>query len=116
MSFAEVSVYSKIKIFLMRQPWALNMSDPTLRSRMKEWKKRGGAYKILIELVRWRKKMGTKGTVPLDESIFKGTAASVDFPDLLSDVVEELGEMNPNNWADKADDLAELLRPYVSRE
>jgi DNA-binding protein Fis len=94
---------------------ALNIKDSTLRKRMAGWARRGPAYQVLSELVRWRKAMGAKGTVPLNDAITKGTAAPVDFAGLLSDVLDELLDMNVANWEEKAESLAALLRPYVSR-
>jgi len=94
---------------------ALNESDSTLRTRMAEWDKRGPAYEVLGELVRWRKEMGRKETVTLPESILQNTAPSADFAGVLSDVLDEVLAMNDGNWSEKADALAELLRPYVPR-
>jgi hypothetical protein len=94
---------------------ALNMSDSTLRSRMADWETRGPAYKVLVELVRWRKEMGRKGTVPLNEAITKGTMANADLAGLLSDVLDEVLEMNEETWEEKANLLAGLLRPHVAR-
>jgi hypothetical protein len=45
----------------------------------------------------------------------KGTAASTGFPGLLADVLDELLTMNDENWPEKAEALADLLRPYVER-
>ena len=94
---------------------ALNMEDSTLRKRMAGWPACGPAYKVLVDLVRWRKKMGRKGTVALNESITKGTAAPADYAGLLSDVMDELLAMNEGNWEQKAEELADLLRPHVPR-
>ena len=94
---------------------ALNMKDSTLRTRVVDWETRGPTYKVLIELVRWRKSIGRKGIVPLNESIIKGTAAHADFAGLLADVLDEVLEMTEENWEEKADALANLLRPYVPR-
>jgi hypothetical protein len=94
---------------------ALNMSDPTLRSRMREWREREGPYQVLLELVRWRKAIGRRGTVPLHEAILHMTAASVDYAGLLADLLEGLLEMNAGNWEEKAEELADLLRPHVPR-
>lgn len=94
---------------------ALNLSDSTLRSRMAEWKHRGPAFAVALDLIRWRKAMGRKGTVPLSQSIAKGTAPATDYAGLLSDLLDEILAMNEDNWEGKADALAELLRPHVSR-
>ena len=91
------------------------MRDSTLRSRMAGWKSRGSAYKVLAELVRWRKEMGHKECVPLNESIVQGTAPNTDYAGLLSDVLDELLSMNQDNWDEKAESLATVLRPYVPR-
>lgn len=93
---------------------ALNMPDSTMRSRIDEWETRGPAYKVLVDLVRWRKSMGRKSVVPLNEAITRGTSASADYPNLLADVLDELLEMEPDNWEEKAQALTTLLRPYVS--
>ena len=94
---------------------ALNLSDSTVRSRIAKWDAQGPAYKVLGELVRWRKEMGRKEIVSLPESILKNTAPSADFAGVLSDVLDEVLAMNDSNWSEKADTLAELLRPYVPR-
>jgi hypothetical protein len=93
----------------------LNAPATTLRSRMNRWKDRGPAYQVLSELVRWRKAMGNKGTVSVNESITQGTAAPADFAGLLSDVLDEVLTMTEDNWNEKAEALAELLRPHVGR-
>jgi hypothetical protein len=94
---------------------ALNLKDATLRSRMADWEQRGPAYRVLVDLVRWRKAMGRKGTVALNQAITHGTAAPCDFAGLLTDVLDEVLGMNAENWPEKADALAELLRPHVPR-
>jgi hypothetical protein len=70
---------------------------------------------FVLDLVRWRKEIGPHGTVPLNESITRGTAASTDFPGLLADVLDEVLSMDEQNWDEKAATLATLLRPYAER-
>ena len=94
---------------------ALNTHENTVRSRVKGWEDRGPAYRVLIDLVRWRKAMGNRGTVALNESITGATAASADFAGLLSDVLDELLAMTEENWNEKVEVLADLLRPHVER-
>jgi transposase-like protein len=94
---------------------SLNIKDTTLRKRMADWKKRGSAYRVLDDLVRWRKTMGRKGTVSLNEAITSETAAPVDYAGLLSDVLDELLEMDDENWEEKVEALAAVLRPHVPR-
>ena len=92
---------------------ALNVSDATLRSRIRQWETGGQAYRLAAELVRWRKAMGRKGTVLLNEAITKESAAAVDFAGLLADVLDEVLTMDEGNWREKAEALAALLRPQV---
>jgi len=94
---------------------SLNVPENTLRSRIKEWSERGPAYQTLVDLVRWRKAIGRRGTVELNESITHATAAQTDFAGLLSDVLDELLAMDDDNWNDKVEALADLLRPHVQR-
>ncbi len=94
---------------------ALKMKDATLRSRIAKWVVNDTDRKAMQQLIDWRKAMGAMETVPLNPGITKATAASVDFPGLLSDVLDGLLSMNPKNWEEQAELLATLLRPYVQR-
>ncbi len=94
---------------------ALNESDSTLRLRMAGWKRRGPAYQVLLELVRWRKSIGRRQAGPLSEDILGGRAATTDFAGLLSDVLDELLSVDEDNWESKCEELTALLRPYVRR-
>lgn len=93
----------------------LNMSDTALRDEIKSWKGRGKVYETLADLVRWRKVVGRSHEIPLNDSILLEKTKNVDHPALLSDVLDELLSMTEGNWADKAEDLAERLRPHVPR-
>jgi hypothetical protein len=92
---------------------ALNEKDSTLRTRMAEWKRRGPAYEVLFELVRWRKSIGKRQPGQLSEDILGGKAAHTDFAGLLSDVLDELLSFDERNWETKCEELTSLLRPYV---
>jgi len=94
---------------------ALKEKDSTLRMRMAEWKRRGPAYEVLLELVRWRKSISRRQPGQLSEEILGGRAASTDFAGLLSDVLDELLSFDESNWETKCEELAALLRPYVRR-
>lgn len=94
---------------------ALNENDSTLRMRMAGWKRRGPAYQVLLELVRWRKSIGRRQPGQLSEEILGGKSAATDFGGLLSDVLDELLSFDASNWETKCEELAALLRPYVSR-
>ncbi len=94
---------------------ALNERDSTLRTRMAEWKERGPAYQVLLDLVRWRKAIGRRQPGQLSEEILGGKAANTDFSGLISDVLDELLSFEEGNWEAKCEELAALLRPYVRR-
>jgi hypothetical protein len=94
---------------------ALNQSDSTVRSCVDGWKNRGGAYTVLGDLVRWRKAVGRRDPGQLSEDILGGKAASTDYAGLISDVLDELLSFDESNWEEKCEELAGLLRPYVSR-
>jgi len=94
---------------------ALHLAETTVTNRVRLWRSRGPAYKVLLEMVRWRKQIGQKGTVPVPESVLKNTASHTDYAGILADVLEEILAMTEENWQEKAEALAELLRPLVER-
>jgi len=92
----------------------LRMPDPSIRTIMRRWRERGKEYRAMLELVRWRKKVSRKETVPLNEAVLQEKAETVDYPGLLSDVLEGLLSMSEENWQERCEELADLLRPVVS--
>jgi hypothetical protein len=92
---------------------ALGMPDPSVRTLLRRWPGRGKEYLAMLELVRWRKKMGRREKVPLNEAILQGRAETTDYPGLLSDVLDGLLSMNDGNWQDRCEGLVEVLRPVV---
>jgi hypothetical protein len=94
---------------------ALGEKDSTVRTRMADGKRREPAYRVLLDLVRWRKSIGRREAVQLSEAIATGTAPRTDFEGLISDVLDELLSFDESNWETKCEELAALLRPYVGR-
>ena len=94
---------------------ASGMSRAYARVRVGRWRGMGSAYRALADVVTWRMDMGRRETVVLNEAITAGTAPAVDFEGLLSDVLDEVLEMDGETWQERAERLAELLRPYVQR-
>ena len=82
----------------------------TMRDLIAGWERRGKDYAILADLVRWRKQMRFRGTVPLDETVLTGETPDTDYAGLLSDVLDGLLAMTEENWREKCEDLADLLR------
>jgi hypothetical protein len=91
----------------------LETSEDSVRSVVRRWAGRGKEYETMAELVRWRKKVGRREKVPLNDAILHERAQSVDYPGLLSDVLDGLLSVNEENWDERCQELAELLRPVV---
>jgi hypothetical protein len=89
---------------------ALGMGDSTLRDLLREWRGRGPAYAKMLDVVRWRKRVGRRETVMLNEDIISGKAPSAERPELLSEVLDGLLSMTEGNWQDLSTELAEMLR------
>ena len=92
----------------------LGIGDPMMRKLLRQWRTRGPAYQAMLDLVRWRKKVGRKETMPLNDAILHEKADTTDYPALLSDVLDGLLSMTETNWQDLAEELAQLLRPALS--
>jgi len=93
---------------------SLDLPEETVRAAVRRWEGKGKEYRAMLELVRWRKKVGGKGKVPLNDAIVHERAQTVDFPGLLADVLDGLLSMTDENWAEQCEALAELLRPVVA--
>ncbi len=91
----------------------LQIPDSTLRKVLKQWKHRQGPYAAMLDLVRWRKNMGRKKTVALNQNILLEKASAVDYPGLLADVLDGLLEMNGGNWEEVCERLREMLEPAL---
>ncbi len=92
----------------------LGFSDALVRYYLRQWAGRGVAYRTMLDLVRWRKQVGRKQTVPLNDAILHATAGATDYPGLLSDVLDGLLSMTDENWPDLCAELADLLRPAIA--
>ena len=91
----------------------LNLADSTLRDLVRAWRGKGKEYKPLLDLVRWRKKMGRTDMVRFDESILQKDLVSADYPALISDVLDGILSVDAENWRERCEELAELLRPHL---
>ena len=67
---------------------ALGMPDTTVRALLRRWEEMGPAYGALLDLVRWRKRVGGKTVVPFNDALFHEKAAAVDAEGLLADVLD----------------------------
>jgi len=94
---------------------AAGLKYSTMWDLVAGWRGRGKDYAILADLVRWRKQMRFRGTVPLDETMLESKTPDTDYAGLLGDVLEGLLEMTEEKWEEKCETLADLLRSRVER-
>jgi hypothetical protein len=92
----------------------LGMGDPLMRYTLRQWRELGGAYAVMLDLVRWRKKVGRREELPLNDAILNERAETADYPAMLSDVLDGLLAMTDLNWQERCEELAELIRPALS--
>lgn len=88
----------------------LKITDPMMRYILRQWEDRGPAYSTMLDLVRWRKQVGRKETLALNDDVLHERAETTDYPGLLSDVLDDLLSMTDTNWQDQCEELAEVLR------
>ncbi len=88
----------------------LGMADGSVRTIMRRWRGMGKEYRAMLDLVRWRKAVGRKETVALNDNVLLGKAATEDYPGVVADVLEKVTEMTGDNWQEKAEELEEMLR------
>ena len=79
-------------------------------AEVRRWQEKGKEYQAMVDLVRWRKKVGRKEKLPLNEAIGNERAQSADYPALLSDVLDGLLSMTEENWAERCGELTDMLR------
>jgi hypothetical protein len=88
----------------------LGMPDASVRTLMRRWRGMGNEYRTMLDLVRWRKAVGRKETVVLNDDVLLGRTASEDYPEVIADVLEKVTDMTGENWREKAEELEEMLR------
>ena len=88
----------------------LKTSDSTLRSKVDPWASRGPEYRLMLDLIGWRKKVDRKITTPFDERWTTGeVAGDTVLPDIITEIVSALREQNASNWQAIRDELLQLL-------
>jgi hypothetical protein len=78
---------------------ALEVPDASLRTFLRRWRKMGREYLAMLDLVRWRKAVGRREVVALNENVLLERAPPVDYPGLLADVLDGLLSMTEENLA-----------------
>ncbi len=92
----------------------LAIKDSTLRSKIADWKKRGKDYAALAEFVRWRKAIHGQAGREVAKRLVSCGERDEDYPALIQDMLGELESFNRDNWEEKCEELADLLRASVS--
>jgi hypothetical protein len=88
----------------------------TLNNQIAKWKHEDDAHKMMHGVLEWRRKHHLRIKVPANLGILRKETSSVDYPGLLSDVLDGLIRMTESeDWEAICEELKELLRPYVDR-
>jgi hypothetical protein len=91
----------------------LGMPDGSVRTLMRRWRGMGKEYRAMLDLARWRKAVGRKETVVLNDDVLLGRTDREDYPEVIADVLEKVTDMTGENWREKAEELEEMLRAVV---
>jgi hypothetical protein len=108
----------------------LKMPHRSLRDRVERWGDRGREYQRMFRLVKWRKAVGRKIKLRLEDSVQSGEpndmpenpetvgdvldtisqADSRDYPALLRQILGALQSQNAKNWPSVQGELVELIK------
>jgi hypothetical protein len=110
----------------------LRIPHRTFYDRVASWESRGRAYQSMFRLVEWRKKIGGKIKLRLDDSLQSGEpsdrpenpktirdvisqSSSRDYPTILRQILQELMEQTPENCVKIRDELIELIKDELAQ-
>lgn len=111
----------------------LKVPHRSFYDRVEKWTSRGKEYERLYRLVEWRKKVGRKIMVRLEDSVQSGepnenaenpqTVVALmdritqgdnrDYPGILREILETLEQQTPRNWAAVRDEVVGIIREEV---
>ena len=100
----------------LENSFLLPLKSPKVRIQevvTKKTEHRTTAFRQLLWLAVCAVNVGRKETVPLNEAVLQGKADTTDYPGLLSDVLDGLLSMTDENWQERCDELAKVLRPVI---
>ena len=89
---------------------ALSLKDSTLRQVLTSWRRRGGIYLGLLELLRWRKRRRITGTVPFNDALLYDDGGKSSRESVMAEVLDGVLSMTEANWPDVCAELETLLR------
>lgn len=89
----------------------IRTKDSTLRSVIAPWAHRNPAYRLMHDLIGWRKKIGRRINQQFDERWITTTAPEPEvIPDLLSELLDALKSQNSTNWQSVRAELVGLIQ------
>jgi hypothetical protein len=94
---------------------AIGKAKSTLHDLVQSWNSREAPYRVMADIVRWRKTVGGKQKVPFNPAMFHEKQRSADYSGLLSEVLDGLLSMTEGNWQEQCTELADLLREHAPR-
>lgn len=112
---------------------ALELTVRTFYERVERWNLGGAEYQRMARLAGWRKRVGRRIKLRLEDSVQSGepnddaenpvtvgavlesiaTADTQDYPAILRQVMETLEAQNPGNWAEVRQELVEMIKEEV---
>jgi hypothetical protein len=111
----------------------LELPHRSFYDRVEKWASRGKDYQRMFRLIEWRKTVGRKIKVRLEDSVQSGepndtaenpetvgavlntiaTADNRDYPEIMRQILEALMAQNPKNWASVREEVVGILREEV---
>jgi hypothetical protein len=94
----------------------LKMGDSTVRDIIRSWKKLGPSYAVMSDLVKWRKRVGGKYTVPFNDALlYEKEATTGSNENVFSDLLDAVLSMTESNWQDICAELESTLKNQLSK-
>jgi hypothetical protein len=94
----------------------LKMADSTIRDIVRGWKGKTGPYAVMHDLVRWRKKIGARRTVPFNENLlYEFLVSGASNESVFSELLDGILSMTESNWPDVCAELELILKQHLGR-
>ena len=92
----------------------LKLKDSTVREQILSWKKRGGYYASMADLVVWRKGRNGATMVPFNDELFYQQYKEGNSEEIFKGLLDDVLSMTENNREEVCADLANTLRRHIS--
>jgi hypothetical protein len=94
---------------------ALKMGDSTIRDVIRSWKKLGPSYAVMSDLVRWRKRVGGKYTVPFNDAVLYEKDTTAGNESVFSELLDAVLSMTESSWPDICAELESILKKQLGK-